>query len=286
VDYDLTDSYTGYQGRLVFEPYQGIGGNVPQSTWQNWDATAGKWWGTRSTVTQNNVVVTNPCVQATPCSWSQLLTTFPNVGVHTVYGAVVLKAGSGWPGFRGNVDQLSIGVSGVTTTFDFEVTGPVIVPATPPDSLPAGFYADSNIAPKSAVWSTRFVKQALFVNFKLSSTVDARTAAVSLVNGTVVGGKHLATPGDGYYFLRVADDGTGAGIKAAVDALNALPAVIFASPEFYDVARPLYRLPNAGPGHRGAANQFIEGALFDAASQRRPVVRSRNLNTLAHFASG
>jgi hypothetical protein len=45
VDYDLTDQLAGYQGRLVYEPYQGVGGNVPQNTWQSWDAKAGRWWG-------------------------------------------------------------------------------------------------------------------------------------------------------------------------------------------------------------------------------------------------
>lgn len=33
---------------------------------------------------------------------------------------MVLKAGSNWAGFRGNVDNLSIGVAGTMTTFDFE----------------------------------------------------------------------------------------------------------------------------------------------------------------------
>jgi len=123
VDYDLDDGATGYMGRLVFEPYQASGGSVVQNQWQDWDALAGKWWGTRATVTKGDAPVTNPCVQATPCTWTQLLTEFPNVGVHGSQGAVVLKAGSTWPGFRGNVDALTIGVSGVNTTFDFEPGG-------------------------------------------------------------------------------------------------------------------------------------------------------------------
>lgn len=120
VDYDLTDQSTGYQGRLVFEPYQGVGGNVTQGNWQSWDAKAGRWWGTRSSVTRNNGAVANPCVQSTPCTWTQLLAAFPDAGVHATYGAIVLKAGSGWTGFRGNVDELSIGVGNAITTFDFE----------------------------------------------------------------------------------------------------------------------------------------------------------------------
>lgn len=122
-DYDLTDAATGFMGRIVFEPYQTSGGSVVQNQWQTWNALSGKWWGTRSTVTKGGVSVSNPCVQTTPCTLADLLTHFPDIGVSTSVGAVVLKAGSGWPGFTGNVDKLSIGVSGVTTTFDFEPTG-------------------------------------------------------------------------------------------------------------------------------------------------------------------
>ncbi|MEP6730701.1 MAG: hypothetical protein ABJE10_08690 [bacterium] len=126
VDYDLADQFVGYQGRIVFEPYQGNSGNVLQGAWQNWNAMAGKWWGTKATVTRAGLQVANPCVQATPCTWGNLLATFPDMGVHSTYGAVVLKAGSGWTGFRGNVDDLAIGVDGQTTTFDFERVAPSV----------------------------------------------------------------------------------------------------------------------------------------------------------------
>lgn len=122
VDYDLEDQNRSWQGRLVFEPYQGVGGNVAGAIWTSWDAKAGRWWGTKASVPANGVATTNPCVQATPCTWSQLLARYPNVGVHAVYGAVVLKAGSGWSNFRGNVDSLAIGVDGVSTVFDFELS--------------------------------------------------------------------------------------------------------------------------------------------------------------------
>ena len=119
VDYDLTDASTGYQGRLVYEPYQSGSGSVTRSIWQEWDTRQGKWWGTRATVTRGGVSVANPCVQAAPCTWVQLLALYPNIGIHSVYGAVLLKAGSGWAAFRGNVNLLTIGVDSVSTTFAF-----------------------------------------------------------------------------------------------------------------------------------------------------------------------
>lgn len=51
-----------------------------------------------------------------------MLAAFPNLGIHQTYGGVVLKAGSGWTGFRGSVDSLAIGIDGATTTFDFGVS--------------------------------------------------------------------------------------------------------------------------------------------------------------------
>jgi hypothetical protein len=61
-------------------------------------------------------------VQASPCTWTQVLAAFPNIGIHAAYGAVVLKAGSGWSSFRGNVDNLTISLDGVATTYNFELT--------------------------------------------------------------------------------------------------------------------------------------------------------------------
>lgn len=120
VDFDLSDASNAWQGRIVFEPYMTAGNTVPDSTWQSWNTLAGKWWGTRSTVTVNGVSTTNPCVQSSPCTWAELLQKFPNIGFHRTYGGIVLKAGSGWLGFRGNVDALTIGLDGANTTFSFD----------------------------------------------------------------------------------------------------------------------------------------------------------------------
>jgi hypothetical protein len=178
VDYDLTDASAGYQGRVVFEPYQGIGGNVPQSTWQTWDAKAGKWWGTKTSVPKAGVIVANPCVQATPCTWTQLLTAFPNAGVHATLGAVVLKAGSSWAGFRGNVDNFTIGIGGTNTTFDFELTSPPIV------SPILMVLADVGVTGAPAAGDTTFT-QGTVVPYAFHGANDGRTLRVYL-DGVVV----------------------------------------------------------------------------------------------------
>ena len=143
VDYDLTDESRTDQGRLVYEPVTNAKGTVTQRQWQTWDARAGLWWGTRRSVRVAGVLVKNRCVQATPCTWAQLLARFPNSGMHSVEGGVILKARP-HAGFRGNVDRLVIGIAGAVTTFDFEPQAAAVsvVPAMPPDSVPAD-YLDS-----------------------------------------------------------------------------------------------------------------------------------------------
>ncbi len=118
VDYDLTDTYTAWQGRLVYEPYQTYPGEVTQNTWQTWNTldTTAKWWASKSPGSDY-------CPQSSPCTISQILGHWPNAGVR-VGGFLWLKAGGPAAGFDGNADNLIVGVNGVNTTFDFEAGSP------------------------------------------------------------------------------------------------------------------------------------------------------------------
>jgi hypothetical protein len=124
IDYDLNDAATAFAGRLVFEPYLSPAqGAVQQNVWQTWDARAGNWYGTRTTVTVNNVAgVTQPCQPATPCTWQQVLALFPNAGVRNAAGSAVLfKVGGPWaPGFDGNVDGFNLRQNGALINYNFE----------------------------------------------------------------------------------------------------------------------------------------------------------------------
>ena len=119
IDSDVTDGNTGFQGRLVFEPYQGApAGTVVQGVWQIWNPMAqGRWWGSGNPATRP---ISAACPQSSPCTWQQIVSAFPNAGIHPTAGAVIFKAGSGWTNFDGNVDAFTIGVSGKSTTYDFE----------------------------------------------------------------------------------------------------------------------------------------------------------------------
>lgn len=247
VDYDLTDADSSYQGRLVYEPYQTAPGGVMQSTWQRWDTRAGRWWGTKSTVKRNGVAVTNSCVQASPCTWAQLLALFPNLGIHKVYGAVVMKAGSGWAAFRGNVDALSIGLAGMTTTFDFELTARTPVPPYPPDSVPRQLF-DSLGSVSGPPLDSAYRKDIVIVTFTPSASQSQRQAAIDSVGGEVVGGRRLTGDLDGDYYVRIVGGTTGA-LQSAVNVLSRQSGVSFVGLwRMYAVPMESYRRPNDGPG--------------------------------------
>jgi hypothetical protein len=112
MDYNLTDSTTNWQGRLVFEPY--FTNTVTKGTWQTWDPLAGKWWATGSPGNTK-------CPQSNPCTWSKVLQEFPNAGLRVSVGGLEFKAGSGWPAnWQGNVDAFVIVVGDEAKAFDFE----------------------------------------------------------------------------------------------------------------------------------------------------------------------
>lgn len=119
IDYDVTDADTSWQGRLVFEPY--YDNTIADGTWQTWDPTAGRWWATGGPGAGIFPI-------SNPMAWSDIISLFPNIGVHQVFGGVLFKAGSGWTGgFTGWVDAFTIATATDTRTWNFE---PIPSPAS------------------------------------------------------------------------------------------------------------------------------------------------------------
>ncbi len=111
-DDDGTDANVGFRGRLLFVP------NAPaNSTWQTWNAlsdTAGTWYTT----------LAGACnLSGGGCTWSTILSTFPNATIHgnpsIPYGFVGVKAGSGGTGVS-YFDGLTITANQNVVTYDFE----------------------------------------------------------------------------------------------------------------------------------------------------------------------
>lgn len=112
MDFDGTDAAAGWQGRLVYAP-TGL-----TNTWQIFDAQSGAFWF--ATQHPYNTL----CSMGTPCTWSQVLTNWPNAAIHTNtvggLGFIGLKAGSGFAAYTAYADALTVAASGSTTVFDFE----------------------------------------------------------------------------------------------------------------------------------------------------------------------
>ncbi|MCW5877069.1 MAG: sortase [Anaerolineales bacterium] len=115
-DPDLTTVEATWYGRLVYEPY--LNGSVTTNTWQTWDMINGGnglWWATGAPV---NVT----CPISSPCTWDDLIATWPDIGVRNDFNtAILFKAGAGWNGFNGNVDNFTFEIAGGDTDiYDFE----------------------------------------------------------------------------------------------------------------------------------------------------------------------
>ncbi|MCK4496614.1 MAG: hypothetical protein KAU24_00345, partial [Candidatus Aenigmarchaeota archaeon] len=96
IDFDCTDGDTSWQGRLIFEPYWNTEQGTPaKGVWQTWNARAGKWWSSNGNIPQGS-----------PMYFDDILTKYPNVCIHPIYGGLLVKAGSGWPDFDGNADMV------------------------------------------------------------------------------------------------------------------------------------------------------------------------------------
>lgn len=124
MDYNLNDADTSFQGRLVYEPY--VNGTVQQNTWQTWNALNGRFWATRAPFNAT-------CPQANPCTLQQVLTAWPNAGIHAdnsvnFFGLFILRAGgpTDFP-FDGYVDNVTVGVGANSTTWNFEPINTVVV---------------------------------------------------------------------------------------------------------------------------------------------------------------
>jgi hypothetical protein len=94
---------------LVYEPV--YNGTITDDTWQHWDAFDGGdgvWWSTKD--------LTNQPAFTGYRTWSQIVADNPDAVVQAAF----LNQGSGNPGIDANVDAVTLGASGDSTTYDFE----------------------------------------------------------------------------------------------------------------------------------------------------------------------
>jgi hypothetical protein len=108
------------------------------------------------------------------------------------------------------------------------------IPATAPDIIPGDLYGNPdqilNDSPYFSL-SDKVLKNIVSIRFEDGASQAARQAAVDVVGGELVGGQPF--PGmEGYYLIRVEDEGTGRQMSEAIDLLNTTPGVAVAEPEY------------------------------------------------------
>jgi len=132
----------------------------------------------------------------------------------------------------------------MSTDFPAEQTVTLLAP----DTIPAWVHSDTNHASPTDSNSGNFSKNIVVITFRPTATLADRQLAVAMVNGVVVGGHSTSDGKYGYYYVKVADDGSGSGIIAAVKALTALPQVQLAN--FDILLGELYLRPYDGGDYR------------------------------------
>jgi hypothetical protein len=107
-----TSSSTSGFTTLVFEPVYNTGqGAIADDTWQRWDAFnggEGVWWSTKD--------LDNQPAFTGYRTWNQIVADNPDAVVQAAF----INQGSGNPGIDANVDAVTLGASGTSTTYDFE----------------------------------------------------------------------------------------------------------------------------------------------------------------------
>jgi hypothetical protein len=135
IDYDSTDTNTGWQGRLTYEPYVTPGQTVIRNTWQTWDTQAGNWWGSKA----NGLSL---CPQGLPCSWAQVKSNWPNA---TLRGNLLIKAGGPAEGMIAYADKFEISYGSNAFIYDFEPVATTLS-MTPATAAVANCFGTTTVA--------------------------------------------------------------------------------------------------------------------------------------------
>jgi len=146
------------------------------------------------------------------------------------YNEIVEPSGyTGSKRWKFNVPETVRSVSmSILISTDFPAEQSVAI--TPPATIPDWISADSNVGgtTASSAISMPYRKRVLQIVFQPTASLADRQLAVAYVNGTVIGGWSTDDGVDAFYILQVSDDGTGAGVLTAQDALKKLSQIQFA----------------------------------------------------------
>jgi len=155
VDYDSTDSSTTYQGRLVYVP--SAANTIVPDQWQTWNTMSGgaAWYSSASGSSAYRPIVGGvaqanpPCTQTSYCTWSTLMSDYPNARIrptiNSVPGLLLVRAGGPITGgFVGATDNVIIGIGSNVIANNFEPgDGSIVVDQSNAASLGFGFVQET-----------------------------------------------------------------------------------------------------------------------------------------------
>lgn len=124
-------------------------------------------------------------------------------------------------------------------------SGPT-VPTAPPDTVPVGYYDDSNLVQNPDSFPGLFYRDVVGVMFRSGTPQSERQTAIAAIGGTVVGGVQFGAV-DGIYLVRLPHDSTNTQVFGAINELETLPGVLVAMPDQVDTAGLAYLRPGDGP---------------------------------------
>ncbi len=266
VDYNGPDTAYGFT-TLVFEPvYNTEQGAVVSNAWQAWDAFKGGnavWWSSGPIPGAPN--------RDTFVSWNTILSENPNA---TILGGYGVNQGSGNPALTTAVDKLSIGLSGTTTTYDFEAL------AAPTITSPANNSTVTSSALTKIYW-TNVTGAAAYEYRAFSDSLYTAQVYDSAPNGPLTASE-IPTAGtpEGTYYVQVrAKDAAGNYSVWSNDAANPYKIIVNNT-----VAKttPKYRDDCKNQGYKnyvdGNGNKFKnQGACVSYVS--KPKVAHLTLNS-------
>ncbi len=138
-------------------------------------------------------------------------------------------------------------------------------PATAPDSIPLGYFDDSNLVQSPGPLGRLMVRDVVGILFHPTTDAEQRRSAVSRIGGEVIGGMPLNAT-DGIYLIRLAHDTSTAGVFSAITGLDGVPGVLATSPDYVDLDALAYQRPTDGPGWRKANWRVNPDSAFASAA--------------------
>jgi hypothetical protein len=106
-----------------------------------------------------------------------------------------------------------------------------LVPASPPDTIPAWIVADSNLVGDSVQTAAYFYANVIRVRFRTGTSQADRQAAIDAVQGVVVGGRPYPA-GEGAYYVRIEAGRRIEPLRAAATRLRGMRQVAVAVPVY------------------------------------------------------